>query len=134
MAPEPVLLSGEALEFVTERHLATLSLLRPDGSIHVTPIGFTWDTESGLARVITWFDSYKVTLAAISDARATICQVDGGRWLSLEGEVSVAKGPETCADAEQRYTERYQPPRKSGEGRRVIEIAVSRVLCSSGLK
>ena len=45
-------LSTAGLEFVTERHLATLTTLRADGSPHVTPVGFTWDETAGCAYVI----------------------------------------------------------------------------------
>ena len=31
------------LDFLTERHLATLTTLRPDGTPHVVPVGFTYD-------------------------------------------------------------------------------------------
>ena len=40
-----------ALEFVTERRLATLTTLRPDGTPHVVPVAFTWDEDEGVARV-----------------------------------------------------------------------------------
>ena len=33
----------ELLQFLTERHLATLTTLRADGSPHVTAVGFTYD-------------------------------------------------------------------------------------------
>ena len=32
-----------SLDFLTERHLATLTTLRRDGSPHVVPVGFTYD-------------------------------------------------------------------------------------------
>ncbi len=41
------------LEFLTERHLATLTTLRTDGSPHVVPVGVTYDPATGTARVIT---------------------------------------------------------------------------------
>ncbi|MFD0787578.1 pyridoxamine 5'-phosphate oxidase family protein, partial [Micromonospora azadirachtae] len=39
--------------FCRERHLATFTTLRPDGTPHVVPVGVTLDPASGLARVIT---------------------------------------------------------------------------------
>ena len=47
------------LAFLTERHLATLTTLRADGSPHVVPVGFTYDPETRTARVITSGDSVK---------------------------------------------------------------------------
>jgi hypothetical protein len=44
-------LNPEQLVFVTERHLATLTTLRADGSPHVVPVAFTWDAEAGVARI-----------------------------------------------------------------------------------
>ena len=41
------------LAFLTERHLATLTTLRADGSPHVVPVGFTFDAGSLTARIIT---------------------------------------------------------------------------------
>ena len=39
------------LQFLTERHLATLTTLRTDGSPHVVPVGVTYDAASRTARV-----------------------------------------------------------------------------------
>ena len=39
--------------FWTERHLCTLTTIRPDGTPHVVPVGVTLDVETATARVIT---------------------------------------------------------------------------------
>ena len=80
------------LVFVGERHLATLTTLRPDGSPHSTPVGFTWDPSSGLVRIISWASSRKVRNLA-GGGRASVCQVDGGRWLTFEGPAQVTDDP-----------------------------------------
>ena len=49
-------------EFLTERHLAILTLVRPDGRPHSTPIGFMWDEEAEVAKIITWSGSLKTRL------------------------------------------------------------------------
>ena len=41
MAYDPSDLPEEALTFLEERHLATLTTLRADGSPHVVAVGFT---------------------------------------------------------------------------------------------
>ena len=46
MGLDPRDLPAEALTFLAERHLATLTTLRPDGSPHVVAVGFTWDAEA----------------------------------------------------------------------------------------
>jgi hypothetical protein len=59
--------------------------------------------------------------------RAAVGQVDGGRWLSLEGPARVVRDGAAVAEAEARYAERYQDPRPNPE-RVAIEIEVTRVL------
>ena len=50
----PADLTPEMIRFLRERHLATLTTLRPDGSPHVVPVGFTYDEEKQVVRVITF--------------------------------------------------------------------------------
>lgn len=124
----PIALGPEALAFVTERHLGTLTTLRPDGSPHVVAVGFTWDAEAGLARVITFAPSRKArNLLAAPGSRAAVSQVDGGRWLTLEGPAEATDDPARVAEAVRRYTERYRAP-KERDDRVAIEIRVDRVL------
>lgn len=127
----PGQLTEDALEFLRERHLATLTSIRADGTPHVVPVGFTWDPDRNLARVITDGASSKARLAA-AGGRVALCQVDGRRWLTLEG-TSEASGDRTrVAEAVARYAERYRTPRVN-PNRVVIEITVTRVLASSDL-
>lgn len=123
-------ISDAMADFVRERHLASLTLVRPDGRPHVTPVGFTWDPDSGLARVITWNGSVKARLLAASGdgLRAAVCQVDGGRWATMEGIAVVTADPDRCAEGVRRYAERYSEPKDRGPDRRVIEITVDRLL------
>lgn len=123
---DPTALPLHVLAFLAERHLATLTTLRRDGSPHVVPVGFTWDDEAHLARVITSGDSVKAR-AARRGGRAAVCQVDGGRWLTLEGPVRVLDDPDAVREGERRYAERYRVPRENPR-RVVLAIAVDRVL------
>jgi PPOX class probable F420-dependent enzyme len=126
MAHDPRHLSADVLRFLAERHLATLTTLRPDGTPHVVPIGFTWDDEAGLARVISSRTSRKVRHLD-GGGRVALCQVDGGRWLTLEGPAVVTADPDRVADAVRRYAERYRPPRPNPD-RVAVEVTVDRVL------
>jgi F420H(2)-dependent biliverdin reductase len=126
MATRPGDLSAEALDFLTVRHLATLTTLRPGGRPHVVPVGFTWDPVTGTARVITSRSSRKARNAA-AGCPAVLCQVDGRHWLSLEGTARVLEDPASVADAEQRYAVRYRPPRANPE-RVVLAIDVDSIL------
>lgn len=129
MALDPNDLSAEVLQFMADRHLATLTLLRPDGSPHVTPVGFTWDDDAKLVRVITWAESKKARLLdAAGVGRAAVCQIDGGRWLTLEGEAVVTGESDRAAEGVARYTKRYRQPKDRGADRRVIEITVERIM------
>lgn len=124
----PSQLPSEALGFLGERHLATLSIPRRGRSPHVTPVGFTWDDSTATARVITFADAQKVKLIQkAAPAMVALCQVDGGRWLALEGQAQVHSEEERCAEGIRRYAERYRPPKDRGADRRVIEISVQRV-------
>jgi PPOX class probable F420-dependent enzyme len=129
MALDPGDLSADVLNFLAEPHLATLTLLRPDGSPHVTPVGFTWDDERQLVRVITWAGSKKAGLLTDSGGgRAVVCQVDRGRWLTLEGPAVVTGVSDRAAEGVTRYAERYRQPKDRGDDRRVIEISIDRIM------
>tara|TARA_B100000953_G_C18027754_1_gene422233 strand:- start:141 stop:539 length:399 start_codon:yes stop_codon:yes gene_type:complete len=123
-------LSQENIDFVTERHLASLTIVTSSGRPHVTPVGFTWDDKENLIRVITWAGSTKAKILQNSATllRAAVCQVDGGRWITFEGDATVTADPERCSVGISRYAERYSPPKDRGEDRRMIEIRVDRLL------
>lgn len=116
--------------FLVERHLATLTTLRPDGSPHVVAVGFSWDEDAGLARVITSGSSRKAAHVRLGSPRAVLAQVDGARWLSLEGIPELTCEPARVAEAVRRYALRYRQPADNPQ-RVAIEIAVDRVLGSA---
>lgn len=125
---DPAELPEETKTFLTERHLASLTTLRPDGSPHVTPVGFTFDAATGVVRVITFAGSTKArNVAAQPGARAAVCQIDGARWLTLEGTAHLRDSAAVNTEAEARYAQRYRVP-KSRPDRVTIEITVDRVL------
>jgi F420H(2)-dependent biliverdin reductase len=90
------------------------------------PVGFTWDPDRRIVRVITGAASVKARNVA-AGCRAAVCSVDGGRWLTLEGPASVHTDAASVADGEAAYTARYQTPRPNPD-RVVVHIAVDRVL------
>lgn len=128
MALDPHDLSDEALAFLAEYHLATLTTQRPDGSPHVVPVGFGYDPGEGVARIITFAPSRKARNLLVSPgSRAAVCQVDGGRWLTLEGRAEVTDDPDRVAAAVTAYAARYRQPGERHD-RVAIEITVDRVL------
>ncbi len=90
-------------------------------------VGFTWDPDTGLARVITSASSRKARHVQAGSPRAVVAQVDGRRWLALEGVPTVSTDPERVAEAVRRYASRYRQP-GDNPSRVVIEVAVDRVL------
>jgi PPOX class probable F420-dependent enzyme len=116
--------------FWTERRLATLTTVRPDGTPHVVAVGVTVDFEAGLARVITFSTSVKAKLIGAAGDKGVpvaVCQLEGPRWSTLEGRAVLRDDPESVRDAENRYATRYRQP-KPNPLRVVLEIAVERVL------
>jgi len=104
MANSTARLTNDALAFLTERHLAMLTTLRADNSPHVVAVGFTFDPNTHIARVIT----------------------TGGSQKAVNAEIDAVR------DAELRYAQRYRTPRKNPR-RVVIEVQIERVLGSSDL-
>jgi F420H(2)-dependent biliverdin reductase len=127
-----VRLPDEFIEFVAERHLATLSTVRVDGSPHVVPVGFTFDVETLSVRVICSEGGQKVRNIE-AGSRAVVTQVDGARWVSLEGSAAILRDPTDVAHAASRYANRYQEPRVNPH-RIAIRIDVDRILGSASMR
>jgi hypothetical protein len=126
---KPSDITPEMVQFLRDRHLATLTTLRADGSPHVVAVGFSYDTEQQCARVITFSTSQKAKNALLG-GRAAVSQVDGGRWLTLEGVARLVDrdtNPEEVQRAVAGYAARYQEP-KERDNRVAIIIAVDRIM------
>ena len=122
--------SPDLSDFINQRHLATLVTQRADGSPHAVPVGFTY--ADGRVRVITPGSSVKARNAA-RGGRASVTQVDGRRWVTMEGPVRVVTDEGSIADAVAAYARRYRQPGERPD-RVVIEIEVDHMMCNSGLK
>ena len=116
----------DVLGFLRDRHLATLTTLRADGSPHVVPVGFGYSPDEHLVRIITFAGSQKAVNAE-RGSRAAVSQVDGGRWLTLEGESRLVADADGVAAAVAAYAARYQAPSERDD-RVAIEIRVDRML------
>ena len=115
-----------ALELLRDRHLSTLTTSRRDGTPHVAPVGFTFDPQTQLARVICSGGSQKVRNVERTPY-AAICQTAGAQWLTLEGTAHVERDPAAVQDAVQRYAARYREPR-TNPNRVVIIVEISRIM------
>ena len=130
--PRPHALGAAHLEVGRERHLCTVTTLRRDGSPHVVPMGIavdpTPDGRGGFAWGITSGTSQKVAnLRAGVDARVAVCQVDRGRWSTVEGGAEVLDDPDSVAEAVRRYAERYRQPREN-PARVALRIRITSVI------
>lgn len=118
-------------EFWTERHLATLTTLRSTGRPHTVPVAPVLDLDRGVLSIITSQGSQKVhnVSASTGDAWATVCQVDGRRWCTVDGIAQVLSDPPAVAVAEQRYATRFRIPRPNPE-RVVLLVTIDSVMGS----
>ncbi len=130
MALHPRALPDHTLDWLRRRRFATLTTLRPDGSPHVVPVAMTYDPATASASVLARRRSVKVANVR-AGSPAVLCEVDGGHWLSLEGDARVLDDPESVADGERRHAERFRPPAPHPE-RVVLEISVRRCLGRAG--
>ncbi|MFF4950917.1 pyridoxamine 5'-phosphate oxidase family protein [Streptomyces chattanoogensis] len=131
MAHDLSALTPEYVAFWGEYLMPTLTTLRTNGTPHVVPVGVTYDAGQRIARIITRKDSTKVKniLAARADgATVAVCQVDRGRWATLEGIARVRTDAEAVADAVNRYATRYGRTPEPNPDRVMIEIAVTRAM------
>lgn len=131
MPSRPSDLSAALADFLAERHLASLTTLRTDGSPHVVPVGFSYDASAGEVRIIT-FDGCQKVANARRGGRAAVSQVDGGRWVTLEGVIRATTDPGDVAAAVAGYAARYQRPKERPD-RVALVITVDRVLASRSL-
>jgi len=124
------LLTDAGVEFVTEYHLASLSTMLADGTIHVVPVGFT--LVGNVARVIASGGTQKVR-NIVERGHATLSQVDGRNWLTLIGKGRVLTDAESVKETVDLYAARYRQPSVNPE-RVAILIDVSKVLGSAHLR
>jgi F420H(2)-dependent biliverdin reductase len=102
-------LSAAIETFLADRHIATLTTLRPDGTPHVVPVSFSWDSETRRVRILAGIESRKVkNLITAPESRVAVCQADGRVWVTLEGTATVSEDPGRVAEGRRRYIERYR--------------------------
>jgi PPOX class probable F420-dependent enzyme len=119
-------LTDELVAFWRERHLCTVTTLRPDGSPHVVPMGVVLDVDADAAWAITSRHSRKVANLRGNPVVAA-CQVDGRRWSTVEGHGTVLADAAAVDEAVRRYAERYRQPRPNAD-RVAIRIDLTRVV------
>jgi PPOX class probable F420-dependent enzyme len=120
------------LSFWRERHLCTVTTPRPDGGLHVTPMGVVLDADGRRAWAVTSRGSVKarnIRAGGEDGVPVAIGTVDGRWWTSLEGTARVSEDPAVVAEAEERYARRYRVPRPNPE-RVAVVVELVRALGS----
>ena len=84
MTLDPSRLDSELLTFLTERHLATLSTVRRDGSLHVVAVGFTFDPQTGLGMTTRSAVTVIAPTGIVADSYATaVCVLGAEKGVRL---------------------------------------------------
>ena len=120
-------LHPDTMAFLSEFLVGLLTTTRPDGSLHVAAVGFTYDPETRLAWSIGPQTSVKVRNIR-AGSRGVFSQVEGSRWLSLEGQAQIRDDAESIAEAHHRYRVRYPGHGTPDPDRVGITVAVERIV------
>jgi PPOX class probable F420-dependent enzyme len=126
-AAASLLLTKSTQDFLAQNALCTLTTCRPDGTFHVAPVRFTWDGKAGLVRIMT-VGSRRKARNIKANPNATVCQLVGYSWVTLEGQAIVSDNPARIAEGIRRHQERYHSPPPDLPGLVVVEIQIDRVL------
>jgi PPOX class probable F420-dependent enzyme len=123
----PKELDETALAFFEERHIGTLVTTRSDGRPHAVPVGFMYDPVEHVVRIIAPATTVKVANARRGGVGA-VSFVDGGRWATFEGPVSVHDDPASIARTLEAYRNKYGPPHGVRHDYVSVEVDVERVV------
>jgi hypothetical protein len=127
VAQDPRALGRPELDFLAQRHLATLTTLRPDGTPHVVAVGFTWDDDAGLVRVITTARRARWRTSGRARRGRSWRRWTAAGGSSLEGRADGQRRPGAGGRGRAPVRPRYRQPSENPR-RVVLEIAVDRVL------
>jgi F420H(2)-dependent biliverdin reductase len=120
-------LHPDTMPFLSEFLVGLLSTTRADGSLHVAAVGFTYDPDTRIAWSIGPQNSVKVRNIR-RGSRGVFSQVEGSRWLSLEGPARIVDDAEGIAEAHRRYRVRYPGHGEVDPDRVGIAVDVERII------
>jgi F420H(2)-dependent biliverdin reductase len=98
------------LAFLQQRCFASLTTIRPgDGGLHAALVGFTYVSKTAEAFLILRGSGVKQANLRAADGPSSVvlCQINGGKWLSLEGLLTVHDNDDMRATALAHYRKRY---------------------------
>jgi len=76
-------------EFLSQAHIARIATVKRDGSPHVAPVWFLW--ESGELIIVTYTDSLKVKNLKTDNRVAVAIDIsDPGKGVIIEGEAEIS--------------------------------------------
>jgi len=79
----------EMEEFLSQAHIARIATVKRDGSPHVAPVWFLW--ESGELIIVTYADSLKVKNLKTDNRVAVVIDIsDPGKGVIIEGEAEIS--------------------------------------------
>ena len=111
-------------EFLHGKHTMSLASINADGSIHLVAMWYGF--LEGEIAFETKAKSQKVANLRRNPVVA-VCQVDRGRWSTIEGRAEVRDDAGSVAEAVRRYAERYRQPRENPD-RVAIRITITSVI------
>jgi pyridoxamine 5'-phosphate oxidase family protein len=105
---QPKTFTGAELAYLSEQPLGRLATLRADGTLQVSPVGFTVDPETGVIEVGGFFMSRSQKYRNVAANGQVALVVDDVpsldpwrvRCLEIRGVAEAAPGPETAAGPE----------------------------------
>jgi PPOX class probable F420-dependent enzyme len=114
----------EVAAFLDEGRRVHVATHGPGQAMHLVPLSYVMID----GRLTLWTDGDSQKVANLRrDPRVAVCQVDRGRWSTLEGTAEVLEDADSVADAVRRYAERYRQPRENPE-RVAVRITITRVI------
>ncbi len=94
-----------------------LSLVRPDGRLHATPVKavYLFGEHGVRAAALVSRHSVKARLVSSTAARAALTEQDAEGWVSVEGACGLSDDPSLLARAREAYEERFSQPSTWGD-------------------
>jgi general stress protein 26 len=112
--------------FLATTSFGALSSIDVKGSLHTAVVGFHFNKDEKIIRIISNKDSQKVKNIQKNN-QLSLCQVSGNKWISFFGTGIIHTTQQKVKEATNAYASRYQEPGDSTE-RIAIEIKIEKML------